>query len=136
MQEEAQTPGDVLVQPISFGQLYAGLSSRNAFFGTLLNGQLPLGFAQVGCLLAMAPRRLSEFDDLKVWCVADSYRYSWGGDTRKREVWERTICFMIARADEIYNTRSRTPIFDFQEIPVQWVRGGAVVALSPRSRLS
>jgi hypothetical protein len=70
---ESEMDGDVLVVPISFGNLYAGYSARNARHTSLGKGQLPLGSVQVACLLLSMPERLVSYDDLWIDCPADEY---------------------------------------------------------------
>lgn len=72
---EESVPGDVLVLPLSLGNLYVCHSGRNVFFEAFLQNQLPLGYVQVGCLLAMYPRLLSEEEDLTMLCPADMTHY-------------------------------------------------------------
>ena len=72
-QLEADTPGDVLVMPVSLGNLYAGYSARNARWEALHSDQLPLGSAQVGCLLLMMPERLATYKNLGIYCSGDEY---------------------------------------------------------------
>lgn len=72
-QLEAETPGDALVLPINFGNLYAGYSVRNVRWKALHTNQLPLGSAQIGCLLLAMPERLVAYDDLFMDCPADEY---------------------------------------------------------------
>ena len=71
---EQETPGDYLFQPISFGELYACYSARNARQTALGMLQLPLGAAHVACLLLLMPKRLGCDKDLFVLCPGDQCR--------------------------------------------------------------
>jgi hypothetical protein len=79
MRLEAESPGDVLVFPTSFGNLYAGYSPRHARWQSLHQNQLPLGAAQVGCLLLTMPDRLSDWQQLFIDAPADEYNWRLGG---------------------------------------------------------
>jgi len=79
MRLEAETPGDVLTLPMSFGNLYAGCSPRHARWEALHQNQLPLGAAQVGCLLLTMPDRLTDWAQLFVDAPADEYNWRLGG---------------------------------------------------------
>lgn len=72
---EAETPGDCLVLPISFGNLYAGYSQRNAGWEALYRQQLPLGLVQVSYLLLAMPGRLTACNHLFIYCPGDEYRW-------------------------------------------------------------
>lgn len=76
---EAETLGDVLVLAVNFGQREDGecLSPRAARWEAIDLGQLPLGSAQVGCLLLVMPERLVSKNDLWVDCAGDEY--DWDG---------------------------------------------------------
>jgi len=78
-QKEDETPGDVLVLPFNFGNLYAGYSARNARWESLHSAQLPLGSAQVGCLLLVMPERLVAYENLFIDCPGDEYNWGAGG---------------------------------------------------------
>ncbi len=66
---EAETPGDCLVLPISFGNFYAGYSPRNAGREALYRQQLPLGLTQVSYLLLAMPGRLTAYEHLFIDCL-------------------------------------------------------------------
>lgn len=86
-QVEGETEDAVNVMPISFGNLYAGYSARNARETALRANQLPLGSAQNGCLLLVMPDRLTNYNHLFIDCPADEY--NWLADGR----WSRCPCF-------------------------------------------
>lgn len=86
-QLEAATPGDVLVLPISFGNLYAGWSVRAARWEALDQEQLPLGGAHVACLLLVMPERLTAYEQLWIDCPGDEH--NWYADGR----WSRCLYF-------------------------------------------
>jgi hypothetical protein len=79
MRLEDRTPGDALVLPASVGELYAGYSPRHARWKALQQNQLPLGAAQVGCLLLTMPDRLTAWQQLFIDCPADEYNWRLGG---------------------------------------------------------
>ena len=84
---ESEADGDVLVVPISFGNLFAGYSARNARHTALGKGQLPLGSVQVACLLLSMSERLVSYDDLWIDCPADEYNDDADGE------WSYSPCF-------------------------------------------
>jgi hypothetical protein len=86
-QIEDNTPGDVMVTPVSLGNLYAGYSARNGRFDALSRGYLPNGAAHVGCSLLVMPERLTEYGQLFMDCPGDE----WNGDAGG--YWARCPCF-------------------------------------------
>lgn len=61
---EASVPGDVIVVPLSMGNLYAGYSQRNAHQTALNASHLPLGSAHVGSSLLLMSERLTAYGQL------------------------------------------------------------------------
>ncbi len=87
MRLEAETAGDTLVVPISFGNLYAGFSQRNARWAALKAAQVPFGGAQVGSLLLSMPERLTAYEQLFIDCSGDEY--NWDADGQ----WAHSVYF-------------------------------------------
>lgn len=80
---ESADEADFLVLPINFGDWKTGFcySPRNARWQALnINQQLPLGSAQIGCMLIADPSRLVSYENLFIDCPADEY--NWGADGR------------------------------------------------------
>ncbi|MFH1088687.1 MAG: hypothetical protein V1719_02500 [Patescibacteria group bacterium] len=78
---EENTPGDVLVLPFNFGNLYAGWSARSARWEAFHNNQLPLTSAHVAVLLLLMPDRFSAIssEQLFIYCPGDEYEGLLGG---------------------------------------------------------
>jgi len=84
---ESKAGGDCLVVPISFGNLYAGYSPRNARETALRAQQLPFITVQVASLLLVMPERLVSYDDLWIDVPGDQYDWLADGD------WSNSLCF-------------------------------------------
>lgn len=87
---EAADQNDFLVLAINFGDWKTGFtySPRNARWQALnVNRQLPLGSAQIGCLLIADPGRLIACNELSIDCPADEYCWHVPGE------WLDCLCF-------------------------------------------
>ncbi len=76
---EETTPGDVLVMPVSLGNLYAGYSARNGRWDALAKSYMPNGSAHVGCSLLVMPERLTAYEQLFMDCCADEWNWDVDG---------------------------------------------------------
>jgi hypothetical protein len=85
---ESASEGDFLPpMPITFGQLYAGFSQRNACKTAIRRRELPLCTAYVASLLGIMPERLVAYTDL--WVDVPGDEYGWNA----ADVWTYSLFF-------------------------------------------
>lgn len=72
---EAETPDDVLVLPFSLGNQFPGWSTEAARWEALNSRQLPLGAAQIGCLLLGMLDHLDPWREKFIDLPADEYKW-------------------------------------------------------------
>lgn len=80
---EAADQNDFLILAVNFGDWKTGFtySPRNARWQALnINQQLPLGSAQIGCMLIADPDRLTDNSHLFIDCPADEYNWNADGE--------------------------------------------------------
>ena len=107
IQLEANTPGDVLVMALDFGNGYAGWSPRAAKWESVNNDQLPLTAAHVAVLLLTMPDRLVAWENLFIDCADE---YNWNADG----YWSDSLCFYFYDGDLRFDARgSDYPIGDY-----------------------